>query len=613
MTTADPDFIHLATPHPEDGRALRYHLDEFVASWIPRMAEGLRNHRYIELAARHLDRDLLQMYLEQCLYIELLDVARALVRRRYLALTGRAFDKPVTCPSELFDLVSEHWPEKTVRLRKERLIHIRRRLAPIWHSVRNRLWRSRFRSYVPNFRQPMVGVELVEGSDLASKCDAFWLANRTVDPKRVLFVLEPLNSVFFDAAVEFDSIRNLGANMVALHPSVSLDGKIPLWFPDREPVWVFELKSSLQRPAGGMERWLARVIRHCANRAGYWEEFFRAHNVVIFQQLTELTVETAIKRMALNRLGGVETGKMRSQFFEPSSAAFHFQHEAAFVWHANVAPCLETGRTRTRIMVETGYVYEALLRSDSNVSESRRIREHFRASGVSLVLAVYDNHPHLNGHFDQSQLKDFYSYLIDLARTNGDIGLIIKSKKPQILQQLPDIRAQIDTLKQSGKCVVLEGRMTSVSVSALAADIAIGFPASTAACEAALAGCKIIMWDPGNAKGHALAGSEQKLIYTDFPQFQVALENLIVAQRGQTNPTENGEAMISRIDRFHDGLSYRRAADFIRIFLEAKERGLDKLESLNEILRQLDYCYSVPECTRYLHDAARPSRSSSAT
>lgn len=596
MTTADPDLIRLSVLHPDDGRALRYHLDEFVADWIPRMAMELRNHRYIELAARYLDRDLLQMYLEQCLYLELLDVARALIRRRYLTLTsGRASGKPVICPPELFDLISEHWPDKTTSLRKGRLKHIRRRLATRWHSFKNRRWRSRYRPCVPDFQRPMVGVELVEGSDPVRKCDAFWLVNRAVDPARVLFVLEPLNSVFFDTAVEFDSIRNLGAHAVALHPSVSLGGAIPLWFPDREPDWVLELKSSLPRSTSSMERWLARAIRHCANRAGYWETFFRAHNVAIFQQFTELTAETAIKRMAIDRLGGIEVGKMRSQFFEPSSTAFHFQHEAAFVWHANVAPFLEAGRTHTRILAETGYVYEALFQSDSSVSESRRMREYFRAAGVSIVLAVYDNHPHLNGHFNQSQLEEFYRYMIDLAKRNGNIGLIIKSKKPHILQQLPEIAAQLDALKQSGKCIVLGGRMTSVSVSALAADIAVGFPVSTAACEAGLTGCRIIMWDPGNTKGHVFTDMTQKIIYTDFGRFQAALEELILARDGREDFAGGENGVISKIDRFRDGLSYRRAADFIRTFLDARERGLGKQESLDETLRRLDYCHSMPQ------------------
>jgi hypothetical protein len=555
------------------------------------MAEGLRSHRYTELAARHFDRDLLQMYLEQCLYLELLDVARALVRRRYLALTGRASDKPVTCPSELFDLVSEHWPEKTVRLRKKKLIDIRRRLAPIWHSVRNRLWRSRSRSYAPDFQRPMVGVELVEGSDPAKKCDAFWLANRAVDPARVLFVLEPMNSVFFDAAVEFDSICALGANMVALHPSVSLDGKIPLWFPAQKPDWVPELKSSLRRPTSGLERWLRRALIVCAERVGYWQSFFSDHGVAIIQQFTEATPETSFKRIAICKLGGIEVGKMRSQFFDVSSAAFFFQHDAAFVWHANVMEYLKFGRTRTREIIETGYVYDYL--SQEKNAESRQIRTRLEKAGARIVIVVYDNHTHNNNHFNVGQLEAFYGRLVDLTRNNREVGLIVKSKKPHILQMIPKIAADLAELEKSGRCIMTCKAMTTISTSALAADIAVGIPASTAVCEAALCGCRILMYDPGGCRDHPFSGNEKGIIFQQLESFMTALEDYLSAP--ETSHVGDASAYIPEIDRFRDGMSHRRAADFIRTFLEAKERGLNKLESLDETLRQLNYCYPVHE------------------
>lgn len=570
----NPDAIHFATLHPEDGRALRYHFDEFMADWIPRLAAELMTTDHGRVAAQHLDQELLSMYLEQALYLDLLGVARALFRRSYAKRYGAAWQKPTKCPARLAGLVAAHWPDEAattivsdaLRSRIGRLRFNARSLAE-WALTRFCHRSSR------SFSAAMVAVELAEGADPRSKCDAFWLAQDAVSPERVLFTMERHNALQIDACGEYERIARLGAHAVALHPSFHIKAGVPMWFPRGTPFWAGALKRSLPPAIHPAEQWLKTALEHCADRVGYWESFFAEHNVAVCQQFTELSTETALKRLALRRAGGLEVGKMRSQFFDPASAAFHFQHEIAFVWHARVEHALRASRTRTRCVVETGYVYDQLFEVCRPAAET--LRSELVAAGVKTVLAAYDNHPHINGHFNDEQLRDFYHCVIEVVEGNPGLGLIVKSKKPQVLAMMPDVRERLIALSRQGRCSISSAAGVSVAGSALACDIAVGFPASTAVCEAMCAGRRGLMYDPSGGADAWLAEAGNALAFRDLSGFREALVGAVYEGTGARSDPQHAARLA--IDRFRDGRAFERAATFVNALLaESSERQKDR-------------------------------------
>lgn len=587
----DPDELQLSVAHPADGRALRYHADEFAIGWIGTLSDAINRRPELTSAARLFDREMLKLHLENALHTELLGVCRAYMRRRYLQLRGQMISKPVECPFELLELVANHWPQDTIPLVPRRdLVPLRRRLGRMRLDVTEALWRATRPMPSARVDHPVVAIELVEGSDPCKKADAFWLAAGTVEPRHVLFVLEHHNKSFLDVDKELAQIRALGAQCVALHPSVSANGKVPMWVSPRMPQWLRTYCASLTGSGSPLERWIRRTLREFAQAVWRWESFFRHFNVAIYQQFTEALLDTAPRRLAIDRVGGIEVGKMRSQFFDRSSASFYFQHEVGFVWHDNVAEVLKHGRTRTSDVVAVGYPWDHLF--GSMAAEANSLRQRLMKPGVALVLAIYDNHAHINGVFSSYHLEIFYSHLVNLARHRPSVALLVKSKKPQILRQMPQIQTSLRQLEAEGRCLVLDEPLASVVPAALAADLMVALPAATAACEAALAGRAVLMYDPSGSIDHPFSGQNKGIMFTDFGQFCRALEQVLEEPHG-TLPSKSS-CHIDLIDPFRDGRAARRAAAFIAGFLEARKKGLEKANALHAAYERYRETLSVP-------------------
>ncbi|HYH43748.1 MAG TPA: hypothetical protein VD867_17395, partial [Burkholderiales bacterium] len=510
----DPDDLHLSARSPVDGRAIRYHADEFAASWMAVLAEELGRSAHFAAAAGVFDREMLLMHLENALHYELMGVCRAYTRRKHLKSQGYVSAKAVECPVELISLVRSRWPDASIALtpRAHPMAYVRR-LARARHRVVEFIARTTGRANAAAGSRPVIAVEIVEGADPHQKSEAFWLADPAVDPGEVLFVFDRNNRTLLKVEAEHAAITALGAKAVALHPSVSADGKIPLWVPPRAPKWLRNFRAAFARPRSSTERWLVRTLRDFAETVWRWESFFRHFNVCIYQQFTEFAPDIAAKRVAIDRVGGIELGKMRSQFFNRSCASFYFQHEIALVWHENVQDVLGLARTRTREVVAVGYVWSHLFKSLA--PEARALRAKLTASGVKRVLVIFDNAIHPNGRFSMPDLEAFYARVVDVALHCEDIGLIVKSKKRELLGRMPAIDASLRRLEGEGRCLILDKHGESIVPAALAADLVLAIPASTAACEAALGGRNVLMYDPSGSLHHPLCGNEKGVIHND--------------------------------------------------------------------------------------------------
>lgn len=578
MDAAEQDLLPLSVRHPMDGLAMRWHLDDFMIGWISRLASTLTQDEGYLACAQRLDEGLLRMYIEQALYLELIGVGRALMRRRWLRLHGQA-SSPVACPAPLLSLVRCHWPDPEVALESTRPFYFGRPLSAARAWFKEHAWRMGVRRAAARHRVgSCVAIELVEGADPNGKCDAFWLHCGTLPVAKALFVLERANKSFFDAAAQLKAITRIGASAVALHPSVSAGGAVPLWYPRTRPDWAHSLRRQTSRPDTPSGSWLSSALTHCVERVAYWESFVREHDVAIFQTFTEVSLEPVIRRMALRLAGSIEIGKQRSQFFEHSSAAFHFQHDVAFLWSRHSLPHLAHGRTGMRGYVVTGYVYEHLFQTTR--CEARKLRDAFEHQGVSQVVSLYDNSAHLNGHFSVEDLEQFYLAVIGLLAQRPDVGLIVKVKKAQLFEKHPTVRDALQPLIESRRCIVIDGGATqSVAPSALACDIAVGIPTSTAVCEAALAGCRALMYDPGRARHHPWVSPRRRdIIYHDLTSFSRALARYLDSQ--DTADSGAFSAALSEIDSMRDGQASRRAAEFISDALAIKDSGASVMESL---------------------------------
>lgn len=571
-SSCDPDELPISLRHPTDGRALRYHVDELAVSWLGCLSDAIARTPQFIAASRVLDPEMLRMHIENALHPELMPVCRAYMRRQYLRLIGQPSLKPVTCPAELFDLVGNHWLDESIPLVARRSpITFLRTIVRMRHRLLETLLRITRQKPAGIAGYPVVAVEIAEGADPLKKSDAFWLGAGMIKPQQILFVFERQNKAFLDLDKELSDIGKLGAKCVALHRSVDARGRIPLWLPGRAPPWFAAYCRSLNGVTSKKDKWLRKTLKEFAEKVWRWEAFLRHFNVAVYQQFSEFSSDTAARRLALDRVGGIQVGKMRSQFFDSSSAAFYFQHEVAFVWHGNVKEILKASRTRTREVVSVGYLWDHLF--ESMACEATALRKQLMRPGIRYVLTVFDNAAHPHSHFSWTHLEKFYVFIADLVEHRPEVALIVKSKKPELLRKMPHINAVLCRLEAGGRCVVVNQMMTSVVPAALAADIVVAIPASTAACEAALGGRSILMYDPGGSQGHPFSGRNKGIVHNDFDVFSRELKRML---SGAYHPRGNAWRYLDQIDAFRDGNAARRAGAYIAGFLDAKTNGLDK-------------------------------------
>lgn len=591
LDTQNPDSIHFAHLHPDDGRALRYHFDEFMVGWIPNLAARLMHNADLATWDEYFGDGLLCLFVEQALYLELLQPARALFRRDFAARMGWAWDKPVRVIPELAALVKVHWPGPTARtIVSSPLLDGMRRLARFRRSLlRYRHVMLRQGTHRQRWKRPTIGVELGEGIDPAGKNDAFWMARGAVDPTRVIFIVERHNLPFLDVRKSVQYARSVGASVVTTDAVLAHKVGLPYWEPSSDLAQYPDL-TRISRPGGELNvcNWLVRTLREAGGRIEYWTRFFQDHNIVAYQHFTELRTETILRRAAARHAGAIEFGRMRSQFFERHAAAFFFQHQLAMVWNRDVAEVLVASRTHTEYVVETGYPYDYML--SQGVTTGSKYRELGFAPEVSISCVVFDNHSHHDNHFTRQDLETFYMAVISVAEDTPALGLLIKSKKPRILDALPSVKVRLEQLAALGRCIIVSGKAESAAANAILADIAVGIPSSTAACEAALMGCNVLMFDPSGASRFpegALAG----VLFRDIAKFQQHLTEY--AHRQGDIPAQ--KAFRGLIVSENNGIAQLRATRFLNTYLDAREAGNAVPVSLHTAV-QVCRDYVVPVC-----------------
>jgi hypothetical protein len=436
----------------------------------------------------------------------------------------------------------------------------------------------------------MIGVELVEGIDPAGKNDAFWMATGAVAPNRVIFIIERHNLFLIDAQKCIQYAHSVGASVVTTDSGLAYKLKIPYW----ESPPDSELKQYPSKPrisgAGAdskARKWLFRSLREGGSRVEYWKRFFLGHNIAVYQHFTEMSTEAVLRRVAGRHISAIEVGRMRSQFFERHSAAFYFQHQLAMVWNRDVAETLAASKTKTEYVIETGYP------SGPNLNEGAAFRNTARPSfapGVTLTCVVFDNHPHHNNHFRCEDLEAFYMAIISVAESFPTLGLLVKSKKPMILNALPNVKARLEQLAAQGRCIIVSGRTESAAANAIHADIAVGIPGSTAACEAALLGCSTLMFDPSGASRFSET-TAAGVVFRNVSEFQSHLEKA-VHHPGDTPAQESFRRLLAPVSV---GSAHLRAAGFLNAYLDAREEGKDGLCSLSSAIQACqDYVVPVP-------------------
>ena len=597
----DPDAIPLSVIIEQDGRPLRHHTDAFVVRSIASLMDTFTALPGMRHAETLLDRDSLLVWLERRLHLELAHPLRGLLRRRVARAHGWPYHAPVRCPRLLTGLVRAQWPDPDIQILPEPVWReVRRRFRSVLRDWRDQVWiMSCPRPASPLKAQPRIGVEIFEsaGSQIhlegascdrrgpSFKCDPFWLASDTIQPGEVLGFVSGKNKTL-DFHTQRQILEQWGVQVVALHPSVRPRGRRAVWRPRVRSALPREMACGLPSAHTDAERWLHQALSACAQETAYWEALARDFHLVVFQPTMEWSTDAPAQRLAMHRLGGIEVGKIRSEFIRVYGQTFYLAHSVLFVWHEVAERFLEASRMRAEAVVVTGWPFDHTIPACADMA--RRLRNRLERIGVRTVAAVYDNVYPPHGQMDGREVAAFYRCILDWAEAHPEVGLVVKSKTPWAIGKLPGIQQRVMALQETGRCIMLDGLSALLTPSVLAADVSLTVPLSTVSCEAALCGRRVIVFDPcGSDGGHPFATEGAgTIVFSDLGAFRDALERYV------EDPVQSriGDAsgIVGRLDPYRDGQAAERAAAFLRRFLDAKAQGLERASALRESLKVVE-------------------------
>ena len=576
--------------HPIDGISLRYHFDVVITEWVHSVCSELVEHQLVDSVGDLFKKKDIRRYLEQNLYIESIDVVRALYRRDFAKIYLKQDEMlDVTCPYDILPIFDKYWTKQgNYKIKASYAWVLIRKIVYKWRKIKQRIYATfktrKNRSEVND--KGAIAVELVEGANPSTKSDVYWLSSGLIDAKKVILLFENRNQYFLDIDKQIEEAHKSGIyNLIALDPEMERAGMINYWHPDKTPDWVGQFKKEITaHKKKKVDRWLQSKLITLLDRVGYWEVFFNDNGVSAYQHFSELSRDTIPRQIAIDRTGGIEFGRQRSQYLWPASAANYFLHEVAFCWQKSIGAIMESGYGSPDILIQSGYVYEDIIQSE--IGKGSDIRKQLEYNNVKIVIAAFDNAPNINNnnHLSWEYLQNFYKSIREILEKYSEVGFIIKTKKPQIPAH-PSLAPYFSYFSSHDRCIVQKEQLSSIMPAALAADIAIGIPVSTALTEAALTNIPVIAYDPMNTPINPFEQSEGDFVLPSIDCFQDCLQKLI-------DKYLLGESIHSRkvpyIDPYQDGSATRRIATFIREFIMRRENGYGKQESITFAKNILD-------------------------
>ena len=174
----DPDSLHFSYIHPKDKRALRYHYDEFMVGWIPRVRRYVvKNNDFSKINCFGNDKER-NLYIEQSLYMDLFFLSKALFRRDFFYAMEWNVTKPIYVNIFMYEMLKKTWQgPASINIKKSYVesfkFIFKYLMLAIISGLKNKFLRKK---KIQKNKERKIAVELFEGLNLTKKNDIFWMA-----------------------------------------------------------------------------------------------------------------------------------------------------------------------------------------------------------------------------------------------------------------------------------------------------------------------------------------------------------------------------------------------------------------------------------------------------
>ena len=444
---------------------------------------------------------------------------------------------------------------------------------------------------LPRSPGPTIAVHYVEGIDPSRRSDLFWYEDGLVDPLRVL--------IFFDRQRAADrgrripesvlqAIEGWGMRWVGLEHDLVERNVAPVWLHETGGTCLLtEFQGRKSSPVGVNERWTNQASEWFLAEVDYWMSFYKAFDVKVHADIAGAKDYHLAQSVAFDLLDGVRVGWQRSEPSTPEATEVgHHSNQVYFPWSARVLAGATETRSRIGPAVVTGFPFDVAWESETVPNE---LKAKLADNGAQFVVALFDDSFLQAAILTKALVQAWYKGFLEWVLEDPQVGVLTKSKKPEIIEELPEIHGLMARAEKTGRWINLTdvfGRLPSDA--SRAADISIGVSISTAANEAVAAGGRAIHYDNTGRTYHLFyEWGYEKVVFTDLDRMMAALKRY---KSDPANEPGLGDFsyFIDQVDPFRDGRAGKRIGSYLSYLLAGFDAGLDR----NQVIERANHSYS---------------------
>lgn len=625
---------NLADMRSMDGASLRYEVETQSIGLALSMFEDVKSTGAYQALERLLPSPRLALFFERTLKDLIRPVVRsASVAKWHLEHAGQPTTRQVHWVDHggLGPVLARHWTDPQISLRVGRATSLGARMRSARRRLRasGRRWVRRFRWLM--WRPPDAGlrstallpehahlhravVHFSDGNDPDKRSDVFWLSHSGLAPGRILYSFDPRlssNPMLAPHTINehvLERAHSQGMACVWMEEPMLRRPHPNAWWPSDVSALVRRFRSACPRNDGSqLGRWVSNMAEGLLREVRVWQAFYTDFNVRVHFEKGEggvLTVyHNVAQSIAADLVGGVEIGNQRSDMASSTAVRYWFHPDHVFFsWGAYAHVALEGSGNRNENLVVTGLSYDVAFQGAS--ADAAAIRKSLVPQGARFVLAVYDNTFNANAHLSRGMLESFYTALLQWVIDDPEVGLVIKTKKAAVLDQLPKVYESLARAEASGRCAIIDDAAGMLPADAAhAADFTVGIGISTAVIEAAIVGKRGVHCDLPRQQSHQFYqwGYEQ-VIFDDLDAMMTALRRYKADPASEPHLGDHTPCL-DQLDPFRDGRAGERVGSYIRSLLEAFDAGCDRTEAIRRANDQYAQQWGADKVVRLTHDA----------
>ena len=320
-----------------------------------------------------------------------------------------------------------------------------------------------------------------------------------------------------------------------------------------------------------------------------WYNLFKKTEAKIFFTHNKFTPSQIAASAAIRMCSGVSATMQNSfQEFPFSNSLLDYDLNFCFTNHfKNIESSIGS---RVKYQVAIGYTND--YKFNDTISNAKNLRNRLIANGAKKIICFFDQGSKEDKRwslYDQKSLES-YEFLFKQLLNNNWMGLIIKPKKPGILEtKLSKIGELYERVIKTNRCIIIEETSAShiknfemiPACISMASDFAIHdtMVAGTAGLESALTNTPCFFLDIYNYSDSIFYSNDEiKIVYNNFNDLWISMLNYFNTKKSFTDL--HWHNILDKLDPYRDNKSNYRIEQYLSHLNLGFEKNYNSIEAL---------------------------------